>query len=214
MSRSPALATGSGTRTGAGLGGGGAATRLEVGGEKRLKSGKENRSTLGKENCLKSGREKPPKLGKELAVAAPMTVRAARYTAITDTWLEATFGAASGCLPPCVSLPGASVTCVPYVSAQSRDSSHRRSAKQNSHRGDKPTMARARLPARIRLKSWARMVNDRLFQRPVADVGARPSQVASELGARMGQNLDKTIGEWIRHKHTCDGDRSPSSFGH
>jgi hypothetical protein len=71
---------------------------LKFGGEKRLKSGKENRSTLGKENRLKSGREKPPKLGKKLAVAAPMTARAARDTAITGTRLKATCGAASGCL--------------------------------------------------------------------------------------------------------------------
>jgi hypothetical protein len=161
---------------------------LEVGGEKRLKSGKENRSTLGKES-LKSGREKLPKLGKELAVAAPMTVRAAMYRAITDTWLGAAFGAASGCLPPCVSLPGASVTCVPYVSAQSRDCSHRRSAKQKRHRGDKPAMARARLPTRIRLKSWARMVNDRLFQRAAdrkpEDVDAFDKAVA--FGAQGGR---------------------------
>jgi hypothetical protein len=87
---------------------------------------------------LKSGKEKPPKLGKELAVAAPMTARAARDTAITGTRLEATCCANPGCLSPCVSLSGSSVTCVPYVSAQSHDSSHRRSAKQKSHRGDKP----------------------------------------------------------------------------
>src|SRR5665213_1406826 len=176
MSLSPALTTGSGTRTGAGFGGGGAATRLEFGEEKRLKSGKENQSTLGNENWLKSGREKPPKPGKELAVAAPMTASAARDTAITGTRLKATCGAASGCLSPCVSLSRVSVTCVPYVSAQSRDSSHRRSAKQKSHRGDKPAMARARLPTRIRLKSSARMVNDWLFQRP-ADPSARRGQV-------------------------------------
>jgi hypothetical protein len=148
---------------------------LKFGGEKRLKSGKANRSTPGKENGLKSGREKPPKLGKELAVAAPMTAMAARNTAITGTGLEATCGVASGCLSPCVSLSGASVTCVPYVSAQSRDSSHRRSAKQKSHRGDKPATARARLSTRFRLKSWARMVKDRLFQGP-AELSARPSQ--------------------------------------
>jgi hypothetical protein len=96
-----------------------------------------------------------------------MTARAARDTAITGTRLEATCCANSGCLSPCVSLSGSSVTCVPYVSAQSQDSSHRRSAKQKSHRGDKPAMVRARLPTRIRLKSWARMVNDRLvLKRP------------------------------------------------
>jgi|SRR5665213_3115812 len=118
MSLSPALTTGSGTRTGTGVGGEGAATRLEFGEEKRLKSGKENQSTLGNENWLKSGREKPPKPGKELAVAAPMTASAARDTAITGTRLKATCGAASGCLSPCVSLSRVSVTCVPYVSAQ------------------------------------------------------------------------------------------------
>src|SRR5712664_1893176 len=107
MSRNPALTTGSGTRTGAGLGGGGAATRLKFGGEKRLKSGKEKRS----------------KLDKELAVAAPMTAKAAKDTAITGTRFEASCCAASGCLSPCVSLSGASATCVPYVSAQSQDSS-------------------------------------------------------------------------------------------
>src|SRR3979490_3027883 len=101
MSLSPALTTGSGTRTGAGLGGGGgAATRLTFGGEKRLKSGKENRSALGNENRLKSGREKPPKLGKELAVAAPMTARAARDTAITGTRLEAACRGAPGAFLP------------------------------------------------------------------------------------------------------------------
>ncbi|MBR1225317.1 MULTISPECIES: hypothetical protein [unclassified Bradyrhizobium] len=89
---------------------------------------------------MKTGIEKPPKLGKELAVAAPMMAMAASETANFGTGLEATRGAASGCLSPCVSLPGASATCVPYVSA------HRRSAKQKSHRGDKPAMARARLP--------------------------------------------------------------------
>jgi hypothetical protein len=59
---------------------------------------------------LKSGKEKPPKPGKELAVAAPMTARAASDTAITGTRFDAACGAASGCLSPCVSLSGASVT--------------------------------------------------------------------------------------------------------
>jgi len=72
---------------------------------------------------LKSGKEKRPKLGKELAVAAPMTAKAAKDTAITGTRLEASCCAASGCLSPCVSLSGASATCIPYVSAQSQDSS-------------------------------------------------------------------------------------------
>jgi hypothetical protein len=75
-----------------------------------------------------------------------------------------------------VLLSGASVTCVPYVSVLSRDPSHRRSAKQKSRGGDKPAMAGARLPTGIRLLSWARMVNDRLFLRP-ADLSARPSWV-------------------------------------
>src|SRR4051794_31801150 len=114
MSLSPALTTGSGIRTGAGIGGGGgggAATWLTLGVEKRLKSGKENRSTLGSENWLKPGKEKPPKLGRELAVAAPMTTRAARDTAITGIRLEAACGAASGGLSACVSLSDAPVTC-------------------------------------------------------------------------------------------------------
>jgi hypothetical protein len=85
---------------------------------------------------LKSGNEKPPKLGKELAVTAPMTAKAARDTAITGTRLEATCRAASGCLSPCVSLSGASATCVPYVSARSQDSSPSPvSKKKASHRG-------------------------------------------------------------------------------
>jgi len=187
MSLSPALTTGSGTRTGAGVGGGGAATRLEFGWEKRLKSGKENRSTLGNENRLKSGREKPPKLGKELAVAGTNDGQGRpATTAITGTRPEAARGTASGCMSPCVSLSVAAVTCVPYVSAQSRDSSHRRSAKQKSHRGDKPAMARARLPTRIRLKSWARMVNDRLFRGP-ADLGARRARSVDTLIADIAK---------------------------
>src|ERR1700709_173394 len=154
MSLSPALTTGSGTRTGAGtgtgagLGGGSAATRLKFGEEKRLKSGTETRSKRARE-----------KRGKKWAPAAPMAIRAASDTAITGTRLEATCGAASGCLSPCVSLSAASVTCVPHALAQSRDSSHRQSAQQTSHRGDKPASARARLPTGIRVKSWARMVN-------------------------------------------------------
>jgi hypothetical protein len=72
---------------------------------------------------LKSGKEKRSKLGKELAVAAPMTAKAAKDTAIAGTRLEATCCAASGCLSPCVSLSRASATCVPYGSAQSLDSS-------------------------------------------------------------------------------------------
>src|SRR3954453_12019577 len=128
MSLSPALTTGSGTRTGAGIGGGGggAATCLTLGVEKRLKSGKENRSTLGSENWLKPGREKPAELGRGLAVAAPMTTRAAKDTAITVGRREAACGAALGGFSACVSLSDAPVTCVPYVSAKSRDSSHRR----------------------------------------------------------------------------------------
>ena len=77
-----------------------------------------------------------PKLGKKLALAAPMTVRAARDSAITGTWLEATCGAAVGLLVPLRFL----VRCFGHLRArlaQSRDSSHRRSAKQKSHRGDK-----------------------------------------------------------------------------
>jgi hypothetical protein len=117
--------------------------RWVFGGEKRLKSGKENRSTLGKEICLRSSRGMPAKPGKELAAAAPMTTRAASDTAITGARLWANCGAASGCLSACVLLSGASVTCGPHVSAQSRDSSHRRSTKRESRPGDKPAMARA-----------------------------------------------------------------------
>jgi hypothetical protein len=104
-------------------------------------------------------------------VAAPMTARAARDTAIAGTRLEAICGATSGASSPCVSLSGASVTCVPHIAAQSRDSSHRRSAKQRAIAVTNQQWL-ARLPTRIRLKSWARMVNDRLFQRP-ADLSAR-----------------------------------------
>ena len=61
------------------------------------------------------------KFGKELAVAAPMTAKAAKDTAIVGTRLEATCCAASGGLSPCAFLSGVSATCVPYVSAQSQD---------------------------------------------------------------------------------------------
>jgi hypothetical protein len=69
---------------------------------------------------LKFGKEKL-KLGKELAVAAPMTARAAKDTAIAGTRLEAPCCAASGGLSPCDSFSGVSATCVPYVLAQSQD---------------------------------------------------------------------------------------------
>ena len=93
---------------------------------------------------MKSGREKPPKRGKELAVAAPMTAMAARNTAITVVRLEVTCGDASGCLSPCVALSAASVTCVSYVSAQSGDSSHRRSTNKRAIAvTNQPWLARA-----------------------------------------------------------------------
>src|SRR6478736_1276595 len=79
----------------------------------RLKVGREKRSKLGKEKRLR--------FGKELAVAAPMMAKADKDAIITGIRFEATCGAASGCLSPCVSLSGASVTCVPYVSAPSQD---------------------------------------------------------------------------------------------
>jgi hypothetical protein len=87
------------------------------------------------------------KFGKELAVAAPMTAKAAKDTAIAGTRLEATCCAASGCLSPCVFLSGVSATCVPYVSAQSQDFPHCRSAKQSkSHRVNDRDDSRATAP--------------------------------------------------------------------
>jgi hypothetical protein len=69
---------------------------------------------------LKSGKEMRLKSGKELAVAALMTTKAAKDTAIASTRLEGPSSAASGWLPP---LSSVSATCVPYVSTQSQDSS-------------------------------------------------------------------------------------------
>ena len=138
-------------------------TRLKFGGEKRLKSGNEKRSRPGKENWLKSGKGKRSKLGKELAVAAPMTAKAANDTAIAGTRFEATCCAPSGRLSPCVSLSRASATCVPYGSAQSQDSSPSPVIKKKSSRGSSND---SRASRRIRLKSWACMVNARLCQRP------------------------------------------------
>jgi hypothetical protein len=104
------------------------------------------------------------KLGKELAVAAPMTAKAAKDTIITGTRLEAFCGAASGCLAPSVALSGVSATCVPYVSAQSQDSSSPPISKtKKSRRVDDPAPTRARLPTQIWHKPWASMVNDPLF---------------------------------------------------
>jgi hypothetical protein len=64
------------------------------------------------------------------------------------------------------------------TSQPSREIPHRRSAKQKGHRGDKPAMARARLPTRIRLQSWARMVNDRLVLKRPSPSRARPLRLA------------------------------------
>src|SRR6478672_2877029 len=100
---------------------GGAAGRLKVGREKRSKLGKEKRLKFGKERLLKFGNDRRLRFGKELAVAAPMMAKADKDAIITGIRFEATCGAASGCLSPCVSLSGASVTCVPYVSAPSQD---------------------------------------------------------------------------------------------
>jgi hypothetical protein len=103
------------------------------------------------------------KFGKELAVAAPMTAKADKDTTIAGTRLEARCCAASGCLSSCVSLSGASATCVPYVSAQSQDFLAADQKNKKSRRVDDPATTPARLPNQIRLKSWAYMVNDQLF---------------------------------------------------
>jgi len=101
-------------------------------------------------------------------VAAPMTASAASDTAMIGIRLEASCGAASGAWSACVSLSGASVTYRSLRLKPSREilpiaaRQNKTAIKQTSHGGDKPAMARARLPTRIRLKSWARMVNDRL----------------------------------------------------
>ena len=140
-------------------------TRLKFGGEKRLKSGNEKRSRPGKENWLKSGKEKRSKLGKELAVAAPMTARAAKDNAIAGTRFEATCCAPSGRLSPLRFL----IPCFghlrslrlspvakffPVAGHQEKPSQCRSSNNSRASRG------------RIRLKSWACMVNARLCQRP------------------------------------------------
>ncbi|MGB7121410.1 MAG: hypothetical protein WBE02_16945, partial [Bradyrhizobium sp.] len=71
--------------------------------------GKTTRSKLGKEMRLRSAREKRLRSGKELAVAAPITAKAAKDTAIAGARFEGSGGAASGCLP----LSSVSATCVP-----------------------------------------------------------------------------------------------------
>jgi hypothetical protein len=119
---------------------------LKFGGVKRLKSGQDKRSKLGKENWLKSGKEKRSKLGKELAVAAPMTAKAAKDTAIAGARFEATCCAASGCLSACVSLSRASATCVPHGSAQSPDSSPSPVSKNVSRGRFQRRLARDRPP--------------------------------------------------------------------
>src|SRR5258708_5632939 len=93
-----------------------------------------------------------------------MTTKADKDTPIAGTRLEAPCRAASGCLSPCASLSGVSVTCVPHVSAQSQDFSSPPIRKtKKSRRMDDPATTLARLPTQIRLKSWAYMVNDQLF---------------------------------------------------
>ena len=106
---------------------------------KGLKFGKETRSKFGKETRLKSGKEKRSKSGKELAVAAPMTAKAAKDTAIASTRFEAPSSAASGWLPP---MSDVSATCVPYVSIQSQDFSSPpiSTTRRSRHVGDPATI--------------------------------------------------------------------------
>ncbi|WP_425103468.1 hypothetical protein [Bradyrhizobium sp.] len=72
--------------------------------------GKTTRSKLGKEMRLRSAREKRLRSGREFAVAAPMTAKAARDTAIAGTRFEGSGSAASGCVPAVSSV---AATCVP-----------------------------------------------------------------------------------------------------
>src|SRR5271168_1544846 len=109
---------------------------------------------------LKSGNEKRSKSGKELAVAAPMTAKAAKDTAIASTRPEGPSSTASGCMPP---MSGVSATCVPYVSIQSQDLSsppisNKKEPSRELSSDDSPAIAHPN-----RLKSWAYMVNDQLF---------------------------------------------------
>ena len=78
-------------------------------------------------------------------MAAPMTAKAAKDTAIAGTRLEATCCATLGCLFTCVSLSRASATCVPYGSAQSHDSSPSPVSKKES-RGRSSNDSRASRP--------------------------------------------------------------------
>ena len=108
--------------------------------EKPSKFGKEKakRSKFGMEKPLNFGNENWWKIGEKLAMAAPVTARAAKDTTIAGTRLEAPFGAASGCLLSCVSFPGVSVTCVPYVSACSQNPPPPISKTGNNRRADDP----------------------------------------------------------------------------
>src|SRR5947208_7115268 len=164
MSFSIALTTGSGIgiRTEATSCGDGAPKLLKFGNAKPF--GKEKPSNFGQARRLKLGSEKRLKFGRALAVAAPMTARAAKDTTIAGTRLEATGCAVSGGLSPCVALSGVSATCVPRVSAQSQDfPSPPISKTKKSRRVDDRATTLAGLPTHIRLKSWAYMVKDRLF---------------------------------------------------
>src|SRR5689334_3051758 len=147
MSLSAAATMGSGA---GGLGGDGAAMRLDFGAGLRLKFGQERLSNFGKETETRSklGGEKRSKLGKEkfgreLAVAAPRIASAASDTMVTVTRLEAPCGAAPGCLSPCASFSGVSATCIPHEPDQSQHSPRRQSSNEKSHRGDNPATTRA-----------------------------------------------------------------------
>jgi hypothetical protein len=114
---------------------------------------------------LKSGKEKRLKSGKELAVAAPITTKAAKDTAIAGTRFEAPSSAASGCLSP---WSGVSATRVPYrITPVARfflaaDQQNKKEPLRGRSSGDPRVIAHPN-----RLKSWAYMVNDQLFPGPL-----------------------------------------------
>jgi hypothetical protein len=122
-----------------------------------------------------------------------MTAKAARDTIVTVTRVEAPCGTALGCLSACVSLSGVSATCVPTLSPVATVPPAANQQKKKSHRVDDPAMTPPRSPTLIRLKSWAIMVNDRLFpavlpvRRSTAGCPAAIAPSAARIGARGGR---------------------------
>jgi hypothetical protein len=121
-----------------------------------------------------------------------MTAKAARDTIVTVTRVEAPCGTALGCLSACVSLSGVSATCVPTLSPVATVPPAANQQKKKSHRVDDPAITPPRSPTLIRLKSWAIMVNDRLFpavRRSTAGCPAAIAPSAVRIGTRGGAPL-------------------------